>query len=68
MDITKCKGDGCPLKDKCFRHTAPANEYWQSYFVNPPYKDNTCEYYWENVGDGPKTKRTRNRRANDSAK
>lgn len=63
-DITMCKGcktkyvdnkvvliegeDVCPLKDKCYRHTAPANEHRQSYFVSPPYdkEKEKCEEYW----------------------
>jgi hypothetical protein len=45
-DITKCKGDGCPIKEKCYRFTAIADEY-QSYFGNPPIKDGKCDMYWE---------------------
>lgn len=47
-DITKCKGDGCPVKDKCYRYTAPTNPYAQSYFLNPPYnkETNSCTLYW----------------------
>ena len=44
-DITKCKGSNCPVKEKCYRFTAWADEY-QSYFVDPPIKDGKCEYYW----------------------
>lgn len=44
-----CLGDGCPLKDKCYRHTAKANEYWQSYFMVPPYKHGElCAEFWDN--------------------
>jgi hypothetical protein len=45
-DITKCKGDGCPLKELCYRYTSVASEY-QSYFMTPPIKDGECEHYWE---------------------
>lgn len=48
-DIAMCQGTGCPLKDKCYRHTAKPNPDWQSYFVNPPYDKNTkkCDRFWE---------------------
>lgn len=48
-DITKCRGDGCPIREDCYRYTAPASEQ-QSWFtetlgawaeVNEWY----CEYY-----------------------
>jgi hypothetical protein len=46
-DITMCSGSGCPVKDKCYRHTAPVNEYRQAYFMNPPIKeDDSCKYFW----------------------
>ena len=46
-DITKCSGTGCPHKEKCYRFTAPADEYGQSYFVKPPLKDDgTCNLFW----------------------
>jgi len=25
-DITKCKGEGCPIKESCYRFTAEASE------------------------------------------
>ena len=31
-DITKCTGEGCPLKETCYRFTAPTDMY-QSFFV-----------------------------------
>ena len=45
MDITKCCGGDCPAKENCYRHTAKASDY-QSYFMNPPYKDGKCDHYW----------------------
>jgi hypothetical protein len=49
MDITMCKGDNCPLKDQCFRHTAKPDEY-QSYFTVVPFKiknnEFKCHYLW----------------------
>lgn len=45
-DITMCKGEGCPKKDLCYRHTAKPTPHWQSYFVKAPYdpETQTCEY------------------------
>jgi hypothetical protein len=49
-DIAKCGGFDCPIKESCKRFTSPANEFWQSYFLNPPhYKDENgfrCDMYW----------------------
>jgi len=44
-DISKCKGIDCPLKETCYRFTAPVSER-QSWFIKPPYADNKCEMYW----------------------
>ena len=46
-DISKCKGTDCPLKEKCYRFTAPTGER-QSWFTETPFKDGECEYYWDN--------------------
>ncbi len=46
-DITKCTGEKCPLKARCYRFTAPADEYMQAYFGAPPIKDGKCEHFWE---------------------
>jgi hypothetical protein len=50
MDITKCYGEGCPVRNNCYRFTASANEMWQSYFAEPPGKTEdgkfVCEMYW----------------------
>jgi hypothetical protein len=49
MDITKCNNHNCPLKDKCFRFTAPSGDR-QSWFTEPPCKitDNSfyCDMFW----------------------
>lgn len=46
-DISKCSGEGCPHKEKCYRFTAPADEYRQAYFTKPPIKDDgTCDMFW----------------------
>lgn len=44
-DITKCSGEGCPLKETCYRFTAKASD-WQSWFAEVPYKDGKCEMEW----------------------
>jgi hypothetical protein len=45
-DITKCDGIDCPIKEKCYRFTAVANEYGQSTFVETPFKDGKCDMFW----------------------
>jgi hypothetical protein len=47
-DITMCKGDDCPLKDKCYRFLASPSEYAQSYFVDAPYdkEKQECDHQW----------------------
>ena len=44
-DISKCTGEGCALKETCYRFTAPSGMY-QSFFFSPPIKDGECDYYW----------------------
>jgi hypothetical protein len=44
-DITKCTGEGCALKETCYRFTASTGMY-QSFFVGVPIKNGQCEYYW----------------------
>jgi len=60
MNITMCKGKGCPYKDGCLRYTAKPNEYRQSYFATIPLKEipvsvasqriieGDCDYYIPN--------------------
>jgi hypothetical protein len=45
-DITLCTGEGCPMRAKCYRHTAQSSKYAQSYFVTPPMKDGKCDSFW----------------------
>jgi len=48
-DISKCKGNGCELKNTCYRFTATANEFRQSFFMEEPNTTPTeCEHYWGN--------------------
>ena len=46
-DITQCEGGDCPLKETCYRFRAVPNEYRQSYFMEPPFKDDKCDFYWK---------------------
>jgi len=55
-DITMCSGTNCPKKEECYRCTAYANEYRQSWFSEPPFKivDDkfTCEMFWGHRNEG----------------
>ena len=42
-DISKCYGGECPLKEKGYRFTAPANEQWQTFFVFVPFNNELKE-------------------------
>lgn len=46
-DITCCKGDGCPIKQSCFRYLAEPDKGRQSYFSKSPNKGKKCDYYWK---------------------
>ena len=45
-DIGKCSGDGCPVKEDCWRYLAPSSD-WQSYFAPPPFTEEGCDYFWD---------------------
>jgi hypothetical protein len=49
-DISMCSGQDCPVKEKCYRFTAPKSLIAQSYFTESPGKTEdgkfTCEMYW----------------------
>lgn len=46
-DITMCLWTDCPMKDKCYRYTAPKSLY-QSVFIEVPLdkETDTCEYLY----------------------
>jgi len=54
IDITRCQGDGCLVKDKCYRFVdnteKESKSIHQILFVDPPFdiKDGvfSCEMYW----------------------
>ena len=48
-DITKCEDTLCPSKETCYRYTAPASEYYQSYGLFNREEDAiNCDMYWDN--------------------
>lgn len=60
-DITMCRGDGCILKNSCYRNSAKPGTY-QSYFASSPHNgekgdDFECAYFWYNSpGDSDEAK------------
>ena len=51
-DITKCRDKRCPSRTLCYRFTAKADEYRQSYWAKSPRKPHAvrCEEFWSNDG------------------
>ena len=49
-DISMCKGVNCPLTFNCYRFTAKANPYRQTFMVETPWDEEKkeCEYYLPN--------------------
>lgn len=45
-DITKCYGEGCPVKTECYRFTSKPNNIYQSYFLKSPIKKDKCDMFW----------------------
>lgn len=48
-DITMCPGEGCTLRESCYRHTAPVGIRRQAVFTETP-KERPCRYFWNNDG------------------
>ena len=48
-DITKCRGEGCPLKEQCWRFVCKPALLRQSRWSGTPYDPvtKTCLYLWE---------------------
>ena len=48
MDISKCIGKGCNIKEKCYRYTAPSSDYqsYSEFWLTR--KKGECEYFWDN--------------------
>lgn len=49
-DIRMCSGQGCPVKDRCYRYTAPKSLVWQPFFMEVPYnhENEECDHFWRN--------------------
>ena len=50
VDISKCEGTDCPLKNDCYRYRVKASD--MQYYIAPPYdpKIEKCEYFFP-IGD-----------------
>ena len=47
-DISKCENKECPSRLKCYRYTAPANKYRQSYMeYKVPKNRKKCDSFWK---------------------
>lgn len=52
-----CTDSFCPMKELCYRYTAPVNPDYQMYFYNSPLeyteendvKVPKCNYFWDNT-------------------
>ena len=44
-DISMCEGEGCEVKNTCYRFTAKPNKFLQSY-VMPTVQPGGCDLYW----------------------
>ena len=43
-DISMCEGEGCEVRETCYRFKSNPNEYWQSY-IKPNIQLGVCEHY-----------------------
>lgn len=55
MDISKCSGLNCPLKDECYRYNANSSLVWQSW-IQPEFKiigkgknHVECSHFWKDT-------------------
>ena len=44
-DISMCAGEGCEVKETCYRSQATPSKYRQSY-IKPDIQKKDCDYYW----------------------
>lgn len=49
-DISMCQDMKCPMKFKCYRHTAPWNPWRQSLLAESPREGDECKEFWDNAG------------------
>lgn|GEM_PF-1583820 len=45
VDLDKCSGEGCPLKENCYRYLAPSSFIRQAYFMKPPFEGDSCNQF-----------------------
>ena len=55
-DITMCMDMTCEQRQTCYRFTATPNPWRQSYFMESPRSELTCDHYWETEVQQPKVK------------
>ena len=49
-DISMCRGDGCYVRDECYRFTARPDGMWQAWLSTTPTDDGkACDYYIDNA-------------------
>ena len=48
VDMAMCRNKKCPVREKCYRYTAKANKYWQSYTNGEYTRKNGCELFIPN--------------------
>lgn len=41
-----CRGEGCGMKERCFRYLADPSHY-QSFFMTSPNQGEECTHFWE---------------------
>lgn len=57
-DITMCSGEGCSLRESCWRFKAPPS-MMQAYFTHPPVTKIGCEYHWVHSSLRPKKEKVK---------
>lgn len=48
-DISMCRNEECPLKEKCYRYTAEPSPFRQAYAEFKVNEEGGCDYYWDNT-------------------
>ena len=52
-----CQDNSCNKKEACLRFKGEPNPYQQSYFLETPFKNNDCEFYYEIKENTPLTEK-----------
>lgn len=45
-DISKCSGDGCDIKEYCWRFGCPGDPLYQAYVMITPNRKAFCDCFW----------------------